>query len=206
MPSAVGYQPTLATEMGALQERIASTVNGSITSIQAVFVPADDYTDPAPATAFVHFDATTNLERSIAAMGIYPAVDPLSSTSSALDPRIVGDEHYEIAQRVKQLLQRYAELKDIIAILGMDELSDDDKLVVNRARKVQRFLSQPFFVAERFSSIEGKYVRIESTIEGFSEILDGFHDEVPEQAFMYTGTIDDVLEKAERMKRTGSVR
>jgi len=206
MPSAVGYQPTLATEMGALQERIASTVNGSITSIQAVFVPADDYTDPAPATAFVHFDATTNLERSIAAMGIYPAVDPLSSTSSALDPRIVGEDHYDVAQRVKQLLQRYAELKDIIAILGMDELSDDDKLVVNRARKVQRFLSQPFFVAERFSSIEGKYVRIENTIEGFSEILDGFHDDVPEQAFMYAGTIDDVLERAERMKRAGSVR
>jgi F-type H+/Na+-transporting ATPase subunit beta len=199
MPSAVGYQPNLATEMGSLQERIASTVNGSITSIQAVFVPADDYTDPAPATAFVHFDATTNLDRGIAAMGIYPAVDPLSSTSSALDPRIVGEEHYETARRVKQILQRYSELKDIIAILGMDELSDEDKLVVNRARKVQRFLSQPFFVAEHFSSIPGRYVKIEDTVEGFAEILDGVHDAVPEQAFMYVGTIEEALEKAEKL-------
>lgn len=199
MPSAVGYQPNLATEMGSLQERIASTVNGSITSIQAVFVPADDYTDPAPATAFVHFDATTNLDRGIAAMGIYPAVDPLSSTSSALDPRIVGEEHYDTARRVKQILQRYSELKDIIAILGMDELSDEDKLVVNRARKVQRFLSQPFFVAEHFSSIPGRYVKIEDTVEGFTEILDGVHDSVPEQAFMYVGTIEEALEKAEKM-------
>ena len=203
MPSAVGYQPNLATEMGSLQERIASTVNGSITSIQAVFVPADDYTDPAPATAFVHFDATTNLERSIAAMGIYPAVDPLSSTSSALDPRIVGEHHYNTAKGVKEILQRYAELKDIIAILGMDELSDNDKLIVNRARKVQKFLSQPFFVAEHFSSIEGKYVKIEDTIEGFSEILQGKHDDVPEQAFMYAGTIEDVIAKAEALAATG---
>lgn len=204
MPSAVGYQPNLATEMGTLQERIASTVNGSITSIQAVFVPADDYTDPAPATAFVHFDATTNLERSIAAMGIYPAVDPLSSTSSALDPRIVGEHHYETAKGVKEILQRYAELKDIIAILGMDELSDNDKLVVNRARKVQKFLSQPFFVAERFSSIEGKYVKIEDTIEGFSEILQGKHDDVPEQAFINVGTIEDALEKAAKLAKDGA--
>jgi len=200
MPSAVGYQPTLATEMGALQERIASTVNGSITSIQAVFVPADDYTDPAPATAFVHFDATTNLDRGIAAMGIYPAVDPLSSSSSALDPLIVGEYHYKVAKSVKEILQRYAELKDIIAILGMDELSDKDKLVVNRARKVQRFLSQPFFVAERFSGIEGKYVRIEDTITGFEEIIEGHHDNIPEQCFMYKGTIEDVIKAYEKLK------
>lgn len=200
MPSAVGYQPTLATEMGALQERIASTVDGSITSIQAVFVPADDYTDPAPATAFVHFDATTNLDRNIAAMGIYPAVDPLSSTSSALDPLIVGEEHYKVAKGVKEILQRYAELKDIIAILGMDELSDDDKIAVSRARKIQRFLSQPFFVSVQFNNLPGKYVSVEETIRGFKEILEGKHDNLPEQAFMMCGSIDDAVEKAKAMK------
>ncbi|MBN1970127.1 MAG: F0F1 ATP synthase subunit beta [Candidatus Delongbacteria bacterium] len=200
MPSAVGYQPTLATEMGTLQDRIASTVNGSITSIQAVFVPADDYTDPAPATAFVHFDATTNLERKLAAMGIYPAVDPLASSSSALDPNIVGEEHYAIAKAVKEILQRYEDLKDIIAILGMDELSDEDKISVQRARKIQRFLSQPFFVAEVFSGISGQYVSIEDTLRGFKEILDGKHDDLPEQAFLYCGTIEDVIEKAKKMK------
>ncbi|MBN1500964.1 MAG: F0F1 ATP synthase subunit beta [Spirochaetes bacterium] len=203
MPSAVGYQPTLATEMGTLQERIASTVNGSITSIQAVYVPADDYTDPAPATAFVHFDATTNLDRNIAAMGIYPAVDPLTSSSTALSPLVVSEDHYRVAKGVKEILQRYAELKDIIAILGMDELADEDKVAVNRARKIQRFLSQPFFVAERFSNITGKYVKLQDTILGFEEILLGRHDDLPEQAFMYKGSIEEVLEEADRMKKSG---
>lgn len=199
IPSAVGYQPTLATDMGALQERIASTKKGSITSVQAVYVPADDYTDPAPATTFTHLDATTNLDRDIAALGIYPAVHPLSSTSRILDPAIVGEEHYRTARDVQALLQRYKELQDIIAILGMDELSEEDKLVVARARKVQRFLSQPFFVAEQFTNMPGKYVDIKDTVRGFREILDGKHDEVPEQAFYLVGTIEDALEKAKRL-------
>ncbi|MDD6306079.1 MAG: F0F1 ATP synthase subunit beta [Clostridiales bacterium] len=192
MPSAVGYQPTLQTEMGALQERITSTKNGSITSVQAVYVPADDLTDPAPATTFAHLDATTVLERSIAELGIYPAVDPLGSTSRILDPRIVGQEHFEVARGVQEILQKYKELQDIIAILGMDELSEDDKLVVNRARKVQRFLSQPFFVATQFTGLDGKYVPIAETIRGFKEILEGKHDDVPESYFLNAGTIDDV--------------
>lgn len=200
MPSAVGYQPTLATEMGSLQERIASTVDGSVTSIQAVFVPADDYTDPAPATAFVHFDATTNLDRNIAAMGIYPAVDPLSSTSIALDPLIVGEEHYKVAKGVKEILQRYSELKDIIAILGMDELSDDDKIAVSRARKIQKFLSQPLFVSVHFNNMPGVYVSVEDTIRGFKEILEGKHDNLPEQAFMMCGSIEDAVRKADTLK------
>ena len=195
MPSAVGYQPTLQTEMGALQERITSTKNGSITSVQAVYVPADDLTDPAPATTFAHLDATTVLERSIAELGIYPAVDPLGSTSRILDPRIVGQEHFEVARGVQEILQKYKELQDIIAILGMDELSEDDKLVVNRARKVQRFLSQPFFVATQFTGLEGKYVPIAETIRGFREILEGKHDDVPESYFLNAGTIDDVRAK-----------
>ncbi|MBE5905798.1 MAG: F0F1 ATP synthase subunit beta [Lachnospiraceae bacterium] len=193
MPSAVGYQPTLQTEMGALQERITSTKNGSITSVQAVYVPADDLTDPAPATTFAHLDATTVLERSIAALGIYPAVDPLGSTSRILDPRIVGQEHFETARGVQEILQRYKELQDIIAILGMDELSEEDKLVVNRARKVQRFLSQPFFVAGQFTGLEGKYVPISETIRGFKEILEGKHDDIPEGYFLNAGSIDDVV-------------
>ncbi|SES02133.1 F0F1 ATP synthase subunit beta [Lachnobacterium bovis] len=192
MPSAVGYQPTLQTEMGALQERITSTKNGSITSVQAVYVPADDLTDPAPATTFAHLDATTVLERSIAELGIYPAVDPLASTSRILDPRIVGKEHFEVARGVQEILQKYKELQDIIAILGMDELSEDDKLVVSRARKIQRFLSQPFFVAGQFTGLEGKYVPIAETIRGFREILDGKHDDVPESYFLNAGSIDDV--------------
>jgi F-type H+-transporting ATPase subunit beta len=200
MPSAVGYQPNLATEMGELQERITSTKSGSITSIQAIYVPADDYTDPAPATAFAHLDATTNLERSIAEMGIYPAVDPLASTSRILDPRVIGDEHYSVARRVQNILQRYKDLQDIIAILGIDELSEDDKLTVARARKIQKFLSQPFFVAEQFTGIPGKYVPIEETIRGFRELSEGKHDDVPEQAFYMQGGIDDVLERAEEMK------
>ena len=195
MPSAVGYQPTLQTEMGALQERITSTKNGSITSVQAVYVPADDLTDPAPATTFAHLDATTVLERSIAELGIYPAVDPLGSTSRILDPRIVGKEHFEVARGVQEILQKYKELQDIIAILGMDELSEADKLVVNRARKVQRFLSQPFFVATQFTGLEGKYVPIAETIRGFKEILEGKHDDVPESYFLNAGTIDDVRAK-----------
>ena len=195
MPSAVGYQPTLATEMGALQERITSTKNGSITSVQAVYVPADDLTDPAPATTFAHLDATTVLERSIAELGIYPAVDPLGSTSRILDPRIVGQEHFEVARGVQEILQKYKELQDIIAILGMDELSEDDKLVVSRARKVQRFLSQPFFVATQFTGLDGKYVPIAETIRGFKEILEGKHDDVPESYFLNAGTIDDVRAK-----------
>jgi ATP synthase F1 beta subunit len=199
MPSAVGYQPTLATEMGELQERITSTKKGSITSVQAVYVPADDYTDPAPATTFAHLDATTNLSRDIAALGIYPAVDPLASTSRLLDPRILGEHHYNTAMRVKQILQKYKELQDIIAILGMDELSDDDKLVVARARKIQRFLSQPFFVAEQFTGMSGKYVKLEDSIKGFSEICDGKWDHLPEQAFYLVGTIEEAAEKAEKL-------
>ena len=195
MPSAVGYQPTLQTEMGALQERITSTKNGSITSVQAVYVPADDLTDPAPATTFAHLDATTVLERSIAELGIYPAVDPLGSTSRILDPRIVGQEHFEVARGVQEILQKYKELQDIIAILGMDELSEDDKLVVSRARKVQRFLSQPFFVATQFTGLDGKYVPIAETIRGFKEILEGKHDDVPESYFLNAGPIDDVRAK-----------
>ncbi len=192
MPSAVGYQPTLQTEMGALQERITSTKNGSITSVQAVYVPADDLTDPAPATTFAHLDATTVLERSIAELGIYPAVDPLASTSRILDPRIVGQEHFDTARGVQEILQKYKELQDIIAILGMDELSEDDKLVVNRARKIQRFLSQPFFVATQFTGLDGKYVPVAETIRGFREILEGKHDDVPEGHFLNAGTIDEV--------------
>ena len=200
MPSAVGYQPTLATEMGELQERITSTTKGSITSVQAIYVPADDYTDPAPATTFAHLDATTNLSRQIVELGIYPAVDPLASTSRILDARIVGQEHYTVARSVKAVLQKYKDLQDIIAILGIDELSEDDKLVVTRARKIQKFLSQPFFVAEQFTGKSGKYVKVADTIKGFKEIVDGKHDEVPEQAFYMVGTIDEVLEQAERMK------
>ncbi len=199
IPSAVGYQPTLGTEMGTLQERITSTKKGSITSVQAVYVPADDYTDPAPATTFTHLDATTNLDRDIAALGIYPAVHPLQSTSRILDPAVVGIEHYRTARDVQALLQRYRELQDIIAILGMDELSEEDKLVVVRARKVQKFLSQPFFVAEQFTGLKGKYVDIKDTVRGFREIIDGKHDEVPEQAFYLVGSIEDVLEKAKRL-------
>jgi len=195
MPSAVGYQPTLQTEMGALQERITSTKNGSITSVQAVYVPADDLTDPAPATTFAHLDATTVLERSIAELGIYPAVDPLGSTSRILDPRIVGQEHFTVARGVQEILQKYKELQDIIAILGMDELSEEDKLVVNRARKIQRFLSQPFFVAGQFTGLEGKYVPIAETVRGFKEILEGKHDDIPESYFLNAGTIDEVRAK-----------
>ncbi len=196
MPSAVGYQPTLQTEMGELQERITSTKKGSITSIQAIYVPADDPTDPAPATTFAHLDASTYLERSIAELGIYPAVDPLASSSRILDPQILGDEHYNVARGVQQVLQRYKELQDIIAILGMDELSDEDKLTVNRARKIQRFLSQPFFVAEQFTGMSGKYVPVKETIRGFKEILDGQHDDLPEDAFYMVGTIEEAREKA----------
>ena len=199
IPSAVGYQPTLATEMGELQERITSTNKGSITSIQAIYVPADDYTDPAPATTFAHLDATTNLSRQIAELGIYPAVDPLASTSRVLDPRIVGEEHYRVARLVQSVLQRYKELQDIIAILGMDELSEEDKLLVARARKIQRFLSQPFFVAEQFTGIKGKFVKIEDTIRAFSEIAEGKHDSLPEQAFYLVGTIEDAIEKAKTL-------
>ena len=198
MPSAVGYQPTLQTEMGALQERITSTKNGSITSVQAVYVPADDLTDPAPANTFAHLDATTVLDRSIVEMGIYPAVDPLGSTSRILSPHVVGEEHYEVAQRVQEVLQKYKELQDIIAMLGMDELSEDDKLTVARARKIQRFLSQPFFVATQFTGIEGKYVPLSETIRGFKEILDGKHDDIPEQYFLNAGTIDEVVERASK--------
>ena len=196
MPSAVGYQPTLATEMGALQERITSTSKGSITSVQAVYVPADDLTDPAPATTFAHLDATTVLSRSISSLGIFPAVDPLDSTSRILSPDVVGIEHYEVARDVQKILQRYKELQDIIAIMGMDELSEDDKLTVNRARKIQRFLSQPFFVAEQFTGMEGRYVPIKETIRGFKEILEGKHDALPESAFLFVGTIDEAVEKA----------
>ena len=198
MPSAVGYQPTLQTEMGALQERITSTKNGSITSVQAVYVPADDLTDPAPATTFAHLDATTVLSRSIVELGIYPAVDPLESTSRILDPRIVGEEHYQVARQVQEILQKYKELQDIIAILGMDELSEDDKLVVSRARKVQRFLSQPFFVAGQFTGLEGRYVPISETIQGFKEIIEGKYDDIPEGYFLNCGNIDDVLAKVNK--------
>lgn len=203
MPSAVGYQPTLATEMGALQERITSTKRGSITSVQAIYVPADDLTDPAPATAFSHLDATTVLSRQISELGIYPAVDPLDSTSRILDPRIVGDEHYQVACDVQKILQRYKELQDIIAILGMEELSEEDKMTVNRARRIQRFLSQPFFVAETFSGIAGKYVKREETIKSFRRIAEGEFDDLPEQAFFMVGTIEEAIEKAEQMKRQG---
>jgi F-type H+/Na+-transporting ATPase subunit beta len=201
MPSAVGYQPNLATEMGELQERITSTKKGSITSVQAIYVPADDYTDPAPATAFAHLDATTNLSRDIAALGIYPAVDPLASTSRILDPNIIGQDHYDTAQMVKSILQRYKDLQDIIAILGIDELSDEDKLTVARARKIQRFLSQPFHVAEQFTGVPGKYVKLADTIKGFREVAEGKHDEIPEQAFYMQGTIEEVLERAEALKK-----
>ena len=198
MPSAVGYQPTLATEMGALQERITSTKKGSITSVQAVYVPADDLTDPAPATTFAHLDATTVLDRGIASLGIYPAVDPLESTSRILTPDVVGLEHYEVARETQRILQRYKELQDIIAIMGMDELSEEDKLTVSRARKIQRFLSQPFSVAEQFTDMQGKYVPIKETVRGFKEILEGKHDDLPESAFLFVGTIDDAVEKAKQ--------
>jgi F-type H+-transporting ATPase subunit beta len=204
MPSAVGYQPNLATEMGELQERITSTKKGSITSVQAIYVPADDLTDPAPATAFAHLDATTVLSRQIAELGIYPAVDPLASTSKILDPRILGDEHYNTARGVQAVLQKYKDLQDIIAILGIDELSEEDKVIVSRARKIQRFLSQPFHVAEQFTGIKGKYVKIADTIRGFKEIVEGKHDDIPEQAFLLQGTIEDVLEKAEQYKSTAA--
>ncbi|MBE6029919.1 MAG: F0F1 ATP synthase subunit beta [Clostridiales bacterium] len=201
VPSAVGYQPTLATEMGALQERITSTKKGSITSVQAVYVPADDLTDPAPATTFAHLDATTVLSRAITELGIYPAVDPLESTSRIMDPLILGEDHYYTARGVQEVLQRYKELQDIIAILGMDELGDDDKLIVNRARKIQRFLSQPFSVAEQFTGMEGKYVPIKETVRSFKEILEGQHDEIPEQMFLFAGSIDEVVEKYEKSKK-----
>jgi F-type H+-transporting ATPase subunit beta len=200
MPSAVGYQPTLLSEMGQMQERITSTKKGSITSVQAIYVPADDYTDPAPATTFAHLDATTNLSRQIAELGIYPAVDPLASTSRILDPRVLGEEHYNVARAVKQVLQRYKDLQDIIAILGIDELSEEDKLTVSRARKIQRFLSQPFFVAEQFTGFKGKYVQIADTVKGFKEIVDGKHDDLPEQAFYMVGTIEEAVEKGRSMK------
>ncbi len=200
MPSAVGYQPNLATEMGELQERITSTKKGSVTSVQAIYVPADDLTDPAPATTFAHLDATTVLSRALTEIGIYPAVDPLASTSRILDPRIVGQDHYDVAQGVKKILQRYKDLQDIIAILGIDELSEDDKLTVARARKIQRFLSQPFHVAEQFTGTPGRFVKIEDTVKGFREIIEGKHDDIPEQAFYMVGTIQEVLERAEKMK------
>jgi F-type H+-transporting ATPase subunit beta len=199
MPSAVGYQPTLGTEMGALQERITSTKKGSITSVQAIYVPADDLTDPAPATAFAHLDATTVLSRQIAELGIYPAVDPLDSTSRIMDPHIIGDEHYAVARKVQLVLQRYKELQDIIAILGMDELSEEDKLSVSRARKIQRFLSQPFQVAEAFTGTPGKYVPLKETIKGFNEVVEGRMDDIPEQAFYMVGPIEEVFEKAEKL-------
>ena len=199
MPSAVGYQPNLNTEIGELQERITSTKRGSITSVQAIYVPADDYTDPAPAATFTHLDATTNLSRDLVALGIYPSVDPLASYSRILDPRIVGQEHYSVARAVKSVLQRYKDLQDIIAILGIEELSDEDKLIVSRARKIQKFLSQPFFVAEQFTGFKGRYVKVEDTIKGFKEIVEGKHDEIPEQAFYMKGTIEEVLEAAEKM-------
>ena len=201
MPSAVGYQPTLLTEMGELQERITSTKKGSITSVQAIYVPADDYTDPAPATTFAHLDATTNLSRAISELGIYPAVDPLASTSRILDPRIIGDDHYNVARSVKQVLQRFKDLQDIIAILGIDELSEDDKLTVARARKIRNFLSQPFFVAEQFTGLKGKYVPVADTIKGFKEIVDGKHDDIPERAFYMAGGIEDVLVAAEKFRK-----
>src|SRR5437016_869038 len=201
MPSAVGYQPNLATEMGELQERITSTKRGSVTSVQAIYVPADDLTDPAPATTFAHLDATTVLDRGLTAIGIYPAVDPLASTSRILDPRIVGQDHYDVAQSVKKTLQKYKDLQDIIAILGIDELSEEDKIVVGRARRIQRFLSQPFFVAQQFTGLEGKYVKVADTIRGFKEIVDGKHDELPEQAFYNVGTIEEAVQKAEQIRK-----
>ena len=201
IPSAVGYQPTLATEMGNLQERITSTKKGSITSVQAIYVPADDLTDPAPATTFSHLDATTVLNRRISELGIYPAVDPLDSTSRILDPAIVGDEHYNIAREVQRVLQRYKDLQDIIAILGMDELTEEDKALVARARKIQKYLSQPFFVAEAFTGTPGKYVKVQDTIKGFKEIIDGKMDDIPEQAFYMVGAIEEVYEKAEKLKK-----
>ena len=204
MPSAVGYQPNLATEMGELQERITSTRKGSVTSVQAIYVPADDLTDPAPATTFAHLDATTVLSRALTEIGIYPAVDPLASTSRILDPRIVGQEHYDVAQSVKKTLQTYKDLQDIIAILGIDELSEDQKLTVARARKIQKFLSQPFFVAEQFTGSQGRYVKIADTVKGFREIVEGKHDSVPEQAFYMKGTIDEVLEAAEKLKTSSA--
>jgi len=200
MPSAVGYQPTLATEMGELQERITSTKDGSITSVQAIYVPADDLTDPAPATTFSHLDASTVLSRQIASLGIYPAVDPLASNSRVLDPNVIGEEHYNVTRRVLEILQKYKELQDTIAIMGMDELSDEDKLTVNRARKIQKFLSQPFFVAEQFSGTSGKYVKLEDTIRGFKEIIEGRHDDLPEQAFYMVGTIEEAIEKAKTLE------
>jgi len=200
MPSAVGYQPTLATEMGELQERITSTNKGSITSVQAVYVPADDLTDPAPATTFAHLDATTVLSRQISELGIYPAVDPLDSTSRILDPNIIGERHYNVAQQVKRILQTYKDLQDLINILGIDELSDEDKVTVHRARRIQRFLSQPFFVAEQFTGFKGKYVKVEDTIESFEMILKGECDELPENAFMYVGTIEEVFARAKEMQ------
>jgi F-type H+-transporting ATPase subunit beta len=200
MPSAVGYQPTLATEMGALQERITSTKKGSVTSVQAIYVPADDITDPAPATAFAHLDATTVLSRQIAELGLYPAVDPLASTSRILDPTVLGEEHYQTARAVQSVLQRYRDLQDIIAILGMEELSDDDKLIVARARKVQRFLSQPMFVAEAFTGTQGRYVKLPDTIKSFKEIVEGKHDELPEQAFYMVGDIGEVGDKAKKLR------
>ncbi|HOJ43412.1 MAG TPA: F0F1 ATP synthase subunit beta, partial [Syntrophorhabdaceae bacterium] len=199
MPSAVGYQPTLATDLGELQERITSTLKGSITSVQAVYVPADDLTDPAPATTFAHLDATTVLSRQIAELGIYPAVDPLDSTSRILDPKVVGEEHYFVAREVQRILQKYKELQDIIAILGMDELSEEDKIIVARARKIQRFLSQPFFVAEAFTGTPGRYVPLKDTIRGFKEIVEGKHDDLPEQAFYMVGTIEEAVEKAKKL-------
>jgi F-type H+-transporting ATPase subunit beta len=202
MPSAVGYQPTLATEMGALQERITSTKRGSITSVQAVYVPADDLTDPAPATTFAHLDATTVLSRAIASLGIYPAVDPLESTSRILTPDVVGEEHYRVAREVQRILQRYRELQDIIAIMGMDELSEEDKLIVSRARKIQRFLSQPFSVAEQFTGYQGKYVPVKETVRGFREIIEGKHDDLPESAFLFVGSIDEAVEKAKKGDRS----
>ena len=198
MPSAVGYQPTLATDLGELEERITSTLKGSITSVQAIYVPADDLTDPAPATTFAHLDATTVLSRQISELGIYPAVDPLDSTSRILDPVIVGEEHYQVAREVQRILQKYKDLQDIIAILGMDELSEEDKLVVARARKIQRFLSQPFFVAEVFTGQPGRYVALKDTIKGFKEIAEGKHDDLPEQAFYMVGTIEEAVEKAKK--------
>jgi F-type H+-transporting ATPase subunit beta len=202
IPSAVGYQPTLSTDLGELQERITSTKSGSITSVQAIYVPADDLTDPAPATTFSHLDATTVLSRQIAELGIYPAVDPLDSTSRILSPLVLGEEHYSVARAVQKVLQRYKDLQDIIAILGMDELSEDDKLLVARARKIQRFLSQPFFVAEQFTGIPGKYVRLEDTIKSFQEIVDGKHDDLPEQAFYMVGTIEEAIEKGKTLLET----
>jgi len=198
MPSAVGYQPTLSTEMGDLQERITSTKKGSITSVQAIYVPADDLTDPAPATAFAHLDATTVLDRKISELGIYPAVDPLTSTSRILDPRVIGDRHYQVARSVQEVLQKYKDLQDIIAILGMDELSDDDKKTVARARRMQRFLSQPFFVAEQFTGMQGRYVSLEDTVSGFEAILNGEVDNLPESAFMFVGSLDEAKEKANK--------